>query len=182
MRELVRDRNALAESLRGAIRQVDDFPSPGIGFKDITPVLADPYLFGAVVGALAADFRDAGVTHVAGIESRGFLLAAPVALELGVGIVPVRKVGKLPYLTQRVDYALEYGSATIEMHVDACGPGDRVLVLDDVLATGGTAAAACELVERLGASVAGLGFLMALDFLAGESRLVGRRVEALVRY
>lgn len=176
------DRLALERALHSTVREVPDFPAPGIGFKDITPVLADPALFGACVEALTEAYRDAAVTHVAGIESRGFLLAAPVALALGAGIVLVRKQGKLPYSTERIDYALEYGSATLEVHTDACGGGTRVLVTDDVLATGGTAFAACALLERLGADVVGLGFLLALDFLPGPRRLAARRVEALARY
>ena len=176
------DRAVLETALRDAVRDVPDFPSAGIGFKDITPVLSDPVLFGAATRALADAFRGEGVTHVAGIESRGFLFAAPVALDLRAAIVPIRKVGKLPYRTERIDYALEYGSATLEVHVDACGAGARVLVLDDVLATGGTADAACALLERLGADIVGLGFLLSLAFLSGETRLSGRRVESLVRY
>jgi len=178
----VPDRAALERAIHAAVREVPDFPTPGIGFKDITPVLADPALFGACVEAIAEAFRGAGVTHVAGIESRGFLIAAPVALALGAGIVLVRKQGKLPHATERIDYALEYGSATLEVHADACGHGARVLVTDDVLATGGTALAACALVERLGGEVVGLGFLLALGFLPGERRLAGRRIEALARY
>ena len=176
------DRAALERALHATVREVADFPAPGIGFKDITPVLADPSLFGACVEALSEAYREAGVTHVAGIESRGFLLASPVALALGAGIVLVRKKGKLPYTTERIDYALEYGSATLEVHTDALAGGARVLITDDVLATGGTALAACELLERLGASVVGLGFLLTLGFLPGEGRLAGRRVESLARY
>ena len=176
------ERAALERALHATVREVPDFPAPGIGFKDITPVLADAALFGACVDALAEGYRAEGVTHVAGIESRGFLLAAPVALALRAGIVLVRKQGKLPYTTERIDYALEYGSATLEVHTDACAGGARVLVTDDVLATGGTALAACELLERLGAEVVGLGFLLSLDFLPGARRLAGRRVEALARY
>ena len=176
------DRAALERALRATVREVPDFPTPGIGFKDITPVLADPALFGACVEALAEAYRGTGITHVAGVESRGFLLAAPVALAVGAGIVPVRKLGKLPHTTERIDYALEYGNATLEVHADACGRGARVLVTDDVLATGGTALAACALLERLGAEVVGLGFLLSLGFLPGERRLAGRRVESLARY
>lgn len=172
----------VAESVRGAIRDVADFPLPGVGFKDITPVLADALLFRSLTDVLASRFADAGVTHVAAIESRGFLLGGPIAQSLGVGLVPVRKLGKLPYRTERVDYSLEYGTAAIEVHVDAWGPGDRVLIVDDVLATGGTAAAACELVERMGARAIGLAFLLSLTFLSGEELLRGRRVETLVRY
>lgn len=168
--------------LRGHIREIPDFPAPGIRFRDITPLLADPAAFGEAVTAMAAPFRDAGVTHVAGIESRGFLFGAPIALALGAGLVPLRKVGKLPYRTERVDYALEYGSASLEAHVDACGAAGRVLIVDDVLATGGTAAAACQLVERLGSHVVGLTFLLSLDSLGGDVALGGRRVERVLRY
>ena len=178
----VPDRAALERALHSVVREVPDFPVAGVGFKDITTVLADPGLFGKCVEALVEAYADAGVTHVAGIESRGFLLAAPVALGLGAGIVLVRKQGKLPHTTERIEYALEYGHATLEVHTDACGREARVLVTDDVLATGGTALAACALLERLGAHVVGLGFLLALDFLPGASRLAGRRVEALARY
>ena len=172
----------LEQELRARLRDVPDFPAPGILFKDITPVLADPGLFGRATTALARAFAAIGVTHVAAIESRGFLLGAPVAQALGVALVPVRKVGKLPFHTERIDYVLEYGSAALEVHVDAWAAGSRVAIIDDVLATGGTALASCDLVERMGAEVAGLGFLLSLSFLPGEARLAGRRVESLVRY
>jgi adenine phosphoribosyltransferase len=176
------DPEAVAVGVRGAIREVPDFPVPGVSFKDITPVLADPRLFRSLTDVLAARFADAGVTHVAAIESRGFLLGAPIAQSLRAALVPVRKLGKLPYRTERADYSLEYGTASIEVHVDAWGAGDRVLIVDDVLATGGTADAACRLVERMGARVVGLAFLLSLTFLSGEESLRGRRVETLVRY
>lgn len=173
---------ALESEVRRTIREIADFPLPGVSFKDITPVLADSVLFRSVTDELARRFADADVSHVAAIESRGFLFGAPVAQALGVGLVPVRKVGKLPHRTERVDYALEYGTAGIEVHVDAWGAGDTVLLVDDVLATGGTAEAACQLVERMGAQVAGLAFLLSLTYLTGEERLRDRRVETLVRY
>jgi adenine phosphoribosyltransferase len=182
MLDLRDDRAALALALRARVREIPDFPTTGIGFKDITPVLGDAALFAAAMRALAEAFRDEAITHVAAIESRGFLLAAPVAMGLGAGIIPIRKVGKLPFRTERIDYALEYGSATLEVHVDACPPGSRVLVVDDVLATGGTALAACALLERLGAEVVGLAFLLSLGFLPGVERLAGRRLESLVDY
>lgn len=172
----------LEAGVRASIREIADFPEPGIRFKDITPVLADGALFRGITAELAARYADAGVTHVAAIESRGFLFGAPIAQALGVGLIPVRKVGKLPYRTERVEYALEYGSAAIEVHVDAWGAGAGVLVVDDVLATGGTADAACQLVERMGARVTGLAFLLSLTFLPGEERLRDRRVEVVVRY
>lgn len=170
----------LAERLAKALRDVPDFPKPGIVFKDITPVLADPALFGAVIGALTAPWRDAGITHVVGIESRGFIFGAPVALALGVAFVPIRKPGKLPWRTESLEYALEYGTDRIEIHADACPAGARVLVVDDVLATGGTAAAACALAEQVGGTIAGASFLMELSFLRGREQLPGRRVETLL--
>lgn len=164
------------------IRDVPDFPKPGIIFKDITPVLLDAALFREATDALAAPFADDGITHVVAIESRGFILGAPVAQLLGAGFVPFRKPGKLPHIVERVEYALEYGVDALECHRDAFGAGGRVLVVDDVLATGGTAAAACSLVEALGAAVRGCSFLVELSFLAGRERLAGRRVERLVQY
>ena len=172
----------LSTRLRAAIRDVADFPKPGIVFKDITPLLCDPALFRAATDALAAPFRAAGVTHVLAVESRGFILGAPVAHELSAGFVPIRKVGKLPFKTESVEYALEYGTDKLEIHVDACTPRARVLIVDDVLATGGTAAAACDLAEKIGAEVVGLSFLIELAFLKGAARLPGRRMEALLRY
>jgi adenine phosphoribosyltransferase len=157
------------------IRDVPDFPEPGVLFKDITPLLADHDAFTATVQALAAAGRDpAGATvvdKVIGMEARGFILAAPVALALGVGFVPVRKAGKLPSSTYAISYALEYGEATIEMHTDALAPGERVLLVDDVLATGGTAAATADLVRQAGASVHALAVLMELSFLDGKDAL-----------
>lgn len=170
------------DDLQRAIRDVPNFPKPGIVFRDITPVLLDAELFGRAIGLMAAPYREARVSRVVSIESRGFLLGAPIALELGAGLVPIRKPGKLPAATQRVEYALEYGTDTLEMHHDAIGPEDRVLVVDDVLATGGTAAAAAQLVGATGGAVVGFAFLIELDFLKGRQRLQGRRVEALLHY
>jgi adenine phosphoribosyltransferase len=170
------------QTLKGAIRDIPDFPKPGIVFKDITPVLADPVLFQRTIRAMAAPFADAGVSYVVGVESRGFILGAPVAVELSAGFIPVRKPGKLPYRTAAAEYALEYGSDRLEIHEDAHAPDARVLVVDDVLATGGTAGATCRLVEGLGGVVVGCSFLLALSFLPGLSALSGRRVEALVTY
>ncbi len=172
----------LTSALRRAIRDVPDFPKPGIVFKDITPVLADARLFGKTIQELAAPFAAERVTHVAGIESRGFIFGAPVARALSAGFLPVRKRGRLPYVTRAVEYALEYGTDSLEMHVDACTPGARVLVVDDVLATGGTASAACRLVEDVGGSVVGCAFLVALSFLPGLDALHGRRLHVLVTY
>jgi adenine phosphoribosyltransferase len=170
------------DAVRRAIRDVPDFPRPGIVFKDITPVLARPELFQAVVDAFAAQFGSVQVDGVAGIEARGFLFAAPLALRLGVGVIPLRKAGKLPYQTVSESYALEYGEASLEIHTDAVRPGDRVLIVDDLLATGGTAEAACRLVERQGGTVAGLAFLVELGFLDGRRRLGGRPMFAPIRY
>jgi adenine phosphoribosyltransferase len=172
----------LTEILKGAIRDVPDFPKPGIVFKDITPVLSDPGLLRRSTESMAAPFLDAGISCVVGVESRGFILGAPVALALGAGFIPVRKPGKLPYRTAAEEYALEYGTDRLEIHADACAPDARVLVVDDVLATGGTAAATCRLVEALGGVVVGCSFLIALSFLPGRSALSGRRIEALVTY
>ena len=172
----------LEAKLRRTIRDIPDFPKPGILFKDITPVLLDSALFGMTTHAMAAPFAEDGVTHVAGIESRGFILGAPIAQHLGAAFVPIRKPGKLPSLVERVDFALEYGIDALEVHRDALGAGHRVLLADDVLATGGTGAAACKVIERLGAEVVGFTLLMELSFLDGRSRLSGRRLSALVTY
>lgn len=157
--------------LHALIRDIPDFPKPGIVFKDITPLLADHAALVHVVEALGGPFRDRGITRVVGIESRGFILATPVAMTLGCGVIPMRKPGKLPYQTHSIEYELEYGTDTLEVHVDAVGPGDRVLLIDDVLATGGTMAAAVELVRRCGAEVVAAAFLVDLAFLDGAARL-----------
>ena len=175
------DGRPLVDRLRERIRTVPDFPSPGIQFQDVTPVLADPALFRDSIHALAAPWRETRVTHVAGIESRGFLFAAPVALALGAGVILIRKPGKLPWKRVGRDYALEYGAGRLEVHEDACPAGARVLVVDDVLATGGTAAAACALIESLGGEVAGCAFFLAIAALGGDRHLRGRRAEVLVR-
>ncbi len=166
---------ALEKLLDALIRDVEDYPSPGVLFKDITPLLADPEGFAAVVTALAAAGRDADgavvVDKVAGMEARGFILAAPVALALGVGFVPIRKAGKLPGETYGVSYALEYGEATLEVHQDGIASGERVLLVDDVLATGGTADAARQLVERSGGVPHALAVLIELSFLPGRGAI-----------
>jgi adenine phosphoribosyltransferase len=167
--------------LRGAIRDIPDYPSPGVLFKDITPLLANGPLFAETVAALAGTVSGA-VDVVAGIEARGFIFGAPVALSLGAGFVPIRKRGKLPHTTVSAEYALEYGTASIELHTDAIRPGQRVLLLDDVLATGGTAEAAARLLEEVGAEVVAVSFLIELGFLDGRQRLPGRDVRSLVRY
>lgn len=176
------DVTALQADLRRAIRDIPDFPKPGIIFKDITPVLLDAALFHRTTHAMAAPFAEDGITHVVGIESRGFILGAPVAQHLGAAFVPVRKPGKLPAHVERAEYALEYGLDALEVHRDALRDGNRVLLVDDVLATGGTASAACRVVEALGANVVGISFLMVLTYLPGVSKLAGRRVERLVEY
>ena len=168
--------------LRSLIRDIPDYPKPGIVFKDITPLLADAGAFAETTTALAAPFRDAGITHVVAIESRGFILGAPAAQHLGAGFIPVRKPGKLPSVTRREEYELEYGTDALEVHADAADDKARVLIVDDVLATGGTASATCKLVESLGAKVVGCSFLIALSFLSGLERLKAKRVEALITY
>ncbi len=151
-------------------------------FKDITPLLADPVAFTAVVDDLAGHFADRPVTKVLGVEARGFILAAPIAYRFGAGFVPVRKAGKLPWQIEREEYELEYGTDLLEIHQDAVSEGDQVLVIDDVLATGGTAAASCRLVEKLGGTVCGLGFVMELTFLSGRAKLEGRDMMSLLVY
>ncbi len=169
----------VAATLRKLIRDVPDYPQPGVVFKDITPLLADPAGFAATIEALAAD-HDA-IDKVAGIEARGFILAAPVACRLGVGFVPVRKKGKLPGPTYSETYELEYGTATVEVHVDAFRPGERVLMIDDVLATGGTAAATAQLIRRSGAEVVSLDVLIELGFLGGRARLTDLDIRPLLQ-
>ncbi|HVH40628.1 MAG TPA: adenine phosphoribosyltransferase [Gemmatimonadaceae bacterium] len=173
---------SLVADLRATIRDIPDFPKPGIIFKDITPVLLDAKLFARTVEAMAADFRDDGISHVLAIESRGFLFGAPVAMALGAALVPVRKPGKLPFRRVTERYELEYGKDALELHEDALGPAAKVLVVDDLLATGGTAAATCRLVERFGARVVGIAVVIDLGFLPWRSALAGRRVASLVSY
>jgi adenine phosphoribosyltransferase len=168
--------------LRGYVRDIPDFPTPGIVFKDITPVLAAPEALDAAVTGLAEFARPLDVALVVGAEARGFLLGPALARELGAGFVLARKPGKLPHTTVRAEYQLEYGVDTLEIHSDAVGAGSRVLVHDDLLATGGTASATCSLVEQLGGVVVGCAFLIELGFLNGRSRLQGRNVHALVDF
>jgi adenine phosphoribosyltransferase len=166
--------------LKNHIRDIPDFPRPGVVFKDITPLLADVDAFRFTVDAIADHFAGRTVDKVLGVEARGFILAAPVALSLGAGFVPVRKQGKLPAATYAASYELEYGEATIEVHQDAFQPGDRVLVIDDVLATGGTVEACTKLLDQCGATVAAIAVLIELSFLSGRERLPDRRLDALL--
>ncbi|QXC63435.1 adenine phosphoribosyltransferase [Aquihabitans sp. G128] len=165
------------------IRDIPDFPKPGVVFKDITPLLGDPIAFRATIDGLTTPFADEGIDKVLGTEARGFILAAPVAYHFGAGFVPVRKAGKLPWEIERQEYKLEYGTDLLEIHRDAVHPGERVLVVDDVLATGGTAAATARLVEKLGATVVGFAFLIELAFLDGRSGLPeGIPITSLLTY
>lgn len=168
--------------LRKWIRNIPDFPKPGILFRDVTPLLAEPAPFRQAVEALAEPFREDGIDHVMGIESRGFIFGAAVALSLGAGFVIVRKEGKLPGRTHRATYELEYGSDTVEMHTDAVEAGQRVLIVDDLLATGGTAAASIRLARDAGASVAGCSFLIELEALGGRKRLDVDHIHTVLRY
>jgi len=172
----------LSDRVKETIRDVPDFPKPGIVFKDITPVLADASLFKDIVGDFAARFIDRGVDVVVGMESRGFLFGVPLALDLDAAFVPARKPGKLPYKSVGVDYDLEYGKARLELHIDSIAAGQRVLIVDDLLATGGTAQATVDLVARLGGEVVACVFCVELDFLDGRNRLTGHEVYSLVHY
>lgn len=172
----------LLDDLKSRIRDVPDFPKPGVLFKDVTPVLADPHLFGRAVNAMAAPFRGRHINKVVGVEARGFLLGAPMALALHTGFAPARKPGKLPYKAVMERYSLEYGEDGLQLHEDAVSPGDRVLIVDDLLATGGTAAATARLVTKLGGEVVGFSFLISLDFLSGRERLGHEKVCALLSY
>jgi adenine phosphoribosyltransferase len=171
-----------AEELRAKIREIPDFPKPGILFYDITTLLKEPAAYLESIDLMLEPWRDDKVDLVVGMESRGFIFSAPMAYLLKAGLVPVRKLGKLPAETITVEYALEYGSNTLEIHRDAIQPGQRVLVVDDLLATGGTVRGTIDLVERLQGEVVGLGFLVELEFLKGRERLQGLRVESVVRY
>lgn len=168
--------------LRDYIRDVPDFPKPGIMFKDITPLLGSPHAFAATVDHLARPFAGERGLKIAAIESRGFIFGAAVAQHLGAGFIPIRKPGKLPWKTHRSEYALEYGTDALEIHEDAMAPGDRVIVIDDVLATGGTASAAGELVRRLGAEVVAYSIVIELTFLNGREKLGGTPVNVAIHY
>ncbi len=172
----------MAMDLTDYIRDIPDFPEPGIMFKDITPLLGNPAAFDFALDQLVLPYEDAEVDYVAGIESRGFILAAPLAVRMGAGHVPIRKPGKLPAEIERIEYALEYGTDALEVHVDAFPAGSNVVIADDVMATGGTAAAAVELIERLGGEVAGVSVLIELSFLNGRSKLDGVEIHSLVTY
>jgi len=165
-----------------AIRNIPDFPKPGIQFKDITPLLADARLFAGTIDLLCDGLTPGSVDAVVGIDARGFIFAAAAAMKLRAGFVPVRKKGKLPHKTHEQDYALEYGSATVAMHIDALKPGARVLLIDDLLATGGTAAAATALVKKLGAEILEASFLIELKFLNGREKLSGLPIRSIVTY
>ena len=168
--------------LASLLRDVSDFPKPGILFKDITPLLADGAALRDATRAMADPYRDTRIDRVVGIESRGFILGACVARELSAGFIPVRKPGKLPAVKMSIEYALEYGTDKLEVHTDACDRAARILIVDDVLATGGTAQATCELMERVGAQIVGLSFLIVLDFLKGRAKLGDRRVETVLAF
>jgi adenine phosphoribosyltransferase len=170
------------DSIKRLIRDIPDFPKPGIVFKDITPILGDPGAMARITGAFEKEFEAAKPTRIVGIESRGFIFGSLLAAQLNLPFTPVRKPGKLPYDKISVSYTLEYGEGTLEMHSDGVGRDDRVLIVDDLLATGGTAAAACELVEQVGAQVAGVGFVIELSFLDGRERLKGQNIVSLVTF
>jgi adenine phosphoribosyltransferase len=168
--------------LHDLVRDIDDFPTPGVTFRDITPLLADAEGFARAINELAGRFADTPADRVLGMEARGFIIAAPVAYRIGAGFIPVRKAGKLPWAVIREEYQLEYGHDKLEVHRDAIFPGERILVIDDVLATGGTAAATVRLVEALNGIVVGIGVLIELEELGGRAKLDGHRVESLARY
>jgi adenine phosphoribosyltransferase len=171
-----------AAEIQAAIRNVPDFPKPGIQFKDITPLLADARLFSGTIDQLTAKFSPGSIDAVVGIDARGFIFAAAAAIKLHAGFIPVRKKGKLPFTTIEQEYALEYGNATVAIHTDALKPGARVLLVDDLLATGGTAAAAVALVQKLGGKILEVGFLIELKFLNGREKLPGLPIRSLVSY
>jgi len=168
--------------LSGYIRSIPDWPKKGILFRDITPLLADPSAFAAAIDALCADFTEAGIEYVAAVEARGFIFGAAVARRLGAGFIPIRKKGKLPFKTESVSYDLEYGTDTLEVHSDAIHKGAKVLMVDDLLATGGTMAAACKLIEKIGGQIVGITFLIELSDLAGRSKLGGYKINTCLSY
>jgi adenine phosphoribosyltransferase len=169
-------------ALRSYVREIKDYPTDGVTFRDITPLLGDGTTFAAAVNGLVDDFSGQSVDRVVGVESRGFIFASAVAYRIGAGLVPVRKAGKLPWAVVREEYDLEYGSDKLEIHRDAIHPGERILIIDDVLATGGTASATAKLVETLGGVIIGLGFVIELDELGGRARVGERAVRSLLHY
>ena len=171
-----------ASELRDCVRDIKDFPKPGVTFKDITPLLSNTDAFRSTIDLISGHFEGQRVDRVLGVEARGFIIAAPVAYKFGAAFIPVRKAGKLPWEIERVEYELEYGSDLLEIHRDAISSGDRVVIVDDVLATGGTAAATVRLVEKLGGVVAGLAFVIDLAFLNGREKLAGHDVMSLITY
>ena len=171
-----------ASELRDCVRDIADFPKPGVTFKDITPLLSNTDAFRSTIDLIGTHFDGQRIDRVLGVEARGFIIAAPVAYTLGAAFVPVRKAGKLPWEIERVEYELEYGTDLLEIHRDAVDPGNRVVIVDDVLATGGTAAATVRLVEKLGGTVAGLAFVIELEFLEGRKKLEGYDVLSLITY
>ena len=168
--------------LEAYIRNIPDFPEPGIQFKDITPLVKEPKMLRLSVHQLIHLFLGQGITYVAGIEARGFIFGSLAAWELGVGFIPLRKPGKLPYDVKSLPYDLEYGSASLEVHIDAINKGDRILLIDDLIATGGTAAASCQLIEELGGEIAGCAFVLELDFLKGRDKLSQYQIHSLIHY
>lgn len=168
--------------LRSHVRSIEDYPTPGVTFRDITPLLGEPTAFAAAIDGMVASFDGTGVDRVVGVEARGFVFGAAVALRLGAGFVPVRKAGKLPWAVVREEYDLEYGTDKLEIHRDAVHPGERILIVDDVLATGGTALATATLVETLGGVTAGFAFLLEIDALDGRSKLGERPIRSLLNY
>ncbi|MBN1493662.1 MAG: adenine phosphoribosyltransferase [Candidatus Omnitrophica bacterium] len=172
----------IVERIEKMIRDVPDFPKKGILFKDITPVLNDAQLFKLAIEEMVMKYKTKGVQRVVGIESRGFIFGAPLALRLGAGFVPVRKKGKLPAKTRAVTYSLEYGEDTLEIHTDAIKKGEKVLLVDDLLATGGTAQAVCKLIEEMGGEIVGISFLIELMFLKGIEKLAGYDVSSIIHY
>jgi adenine phosphoribosyltransferase len=171
-----------AQDIEKAIRNIPDFPKPGIQFKDITPVLADKTLFAGSIDLLIGDHKPGSVDAVVGIDARGFIFAAAAALRMNAGFVPVRKKGKLPYTSYEQDYELEYGTNTIAIHIDAVKPGSRVMLVDDLLATGGTASAAISLLKKIGAEIVDVSFLIELEFLGGRQKMQGLPVRSVVKY
>ena len=170
------------QQLEACIRNIPDFPKPGIQFKDITPLVKNPAMLRLAVQELIKPFTDKQLTAVVGMEARGFIFGSLAAQQLDIGFVPLRKPGKLPYDVQDISYDLEYGTASLEIHIDALDKNDNVLVVDDLLATGGTAAASCELIERLGAKIAACAFIIELDFLNGREKLSNYNVHSLIHY